>query len=78
MLIEVRACAGPDVNDTTISLIQEFEGFVPRPRSDPVGYATVGYGHKCRTRNCSKEGLKFPLTKDSASQLLKKDLKVFL
>lgn len=33
------------VNDATIRLITEFEGFVPTWYKDPVGIWTVGFGH---------------------------------
>lgn len=61
------------VNDKTIALIKEFEGFVPRPAPDPIGLPTVGYGHLCQTKTCSEAG-PFPLTTTTATALLKKDL----
>lgn len=68
------ACTG--VNDKTIALIKEFEGFVPRPAPDPIGLPTVGYGHLCQTKTCSEAG-PFPLTKTTATTLLKKDIGKF-
>lgn len=65
-----------DVNDKTIALIKEFEGFVPRPANDPIGLPTVGYGHLCQTKSCSEAG-PFPLTKATATALLKKDIRKF-
>jgi GH24 family phage-related lysozyme (muramidase) len=70
------AVCPPTVNSATISLIKEFEGFVPRPSPDPIGLPTVGYGHLCKTRTCSEAG-KFPLTEATATTLLMSDLKQF-
>ncbi|KAI1917254.1 hypothetical protein LOZ65_005145, partial [Ophidiomyces ophidiicola] len=75
--LEARACIGPDVNAATISLIKEFEGFVPRPAPDPIGLPTVGYGHLCKSKGCSEVPYPFPLTQDTATSLLKSDLKEF-
>ncbi|KAL1959406.1 hypothetical protein VTO42DRAFT_2209 [Malbranchea cinnamomea] len=75
--VESRACVGPDVNAATISLIKEFEGFVPKPAPDPIGLPTVGYGHLCQTKDCSEVKYDFPLTEATASALLKEDLKGF-
>jgi len=71
-----RACTGPNVNAATVSLIKEFEGFVPSPAPDPIGLPTVGYGHLCKTEGCSEVPYSFPLTTSTASQLLAADLKV--
>jgi len=65
------------VNDTTLSLIKQFEGFVPRPRPDPIGLPTVGYGHRCRRPNCAEVPFAFPLTQAQATTLLNSDLKTF-
>ncbi|ORY11425.1 family 24 glycoside hydrolase [Clohesyomyces aquaticus] len=75
--IEQRACIGPNVNDATVALIKEFEGFVARPEPDPIGLPTVGYGHLCQKTNCAEIQPKysFPLTKATATQLLMEDLK---
>lgn len=67
-------CTG--VNDRTISLIKEFEGFVPSPSPDPIGLPTVGYGHLCQTTSCSEAG-PFPLTVAAATELLRKDVQRF-
>ncbi|WEW59014.1 lysozyme [Emydomyces testavorans] len=75
--LDKRACIGPDVNTATLNLIKEFEGFVPKPAPDPIGLPTVGYGHLCKTKGCSEVPYKFPLTKETATELLKKDLKEF-
>lgn len=73
---EARQCTGPNVNAATVSLIKEFEGFVPSPAPDPIGLPTVGYGHLCTTSGCSEVPYSFPLTTTTASQLLQRDLKV--
>ncbi|KAF2093586.1 lysozyme-like protein, partial [Rhizodiscina lignyota] len=71
-------CGTPTVNAAGISLIKTYEGFVPTVSADPVGYPTVGYGHKCQKANCAEvteAGYTFPLTKATASELLMSDLK---
>lgn len=74
--LQSRACTGPNVNAATVSLIKEFEGFVPSPAPDPIGLPTVGYGHLCQTSGCAEVPYSFPLTTSTASQLLATDLKV--
>ncbi|KAJ3557188.1 hypothetical protein NP233_g11805 [Leucocoprinus birnbaumii] len=69
------AACPPDVNSATISLIKDFEGFVPKPTPDPIGLPTVGFGHLCKTKGCSE--VKFPLTEATATTLMKTDLKQF-
>jgi lysozyme len=71
-----------------IKLITEFEGFPNggRPYNDPVGFATVGYGHLIARRRVADEdrkaiwmpGQKRPgvLTQAEARTLLKRDLAV--
>lgn len=34
-----------DVNDETLNLIKDFEGWRPCAYADPVGLLTIGYGH---------------------------------
>ncbi|KAF9976606.1 hypothetical protein BGZ73_008209 [Actinomortierella ambigua] len=65
-------CRG--LNAAGIQLIKHFEGFVAKPAPDPVGYPTVGYGHKCTQKNCAEVPYKFPLTEATATQLLNDDL----
>lgn len=43
---------------------------------DPVGYPTVGYGHKCQNSGCSEVKFPFPLNEDTGTQLLKSDITV--
>jgi GH24 family phage-related lysozyme (muramidase) len=71
-------CGGPSPNDATISLIKQFEGFVPSPAPDPIGLATVGFGHKCTSKSCAIAGFTFPLSQTTASQLLNNDLQQFV
>lgn len=66
-----------NVNDAGVELIKSFEGFEPNPYQDPVGLWTVGYGHLCsggEDSTCSKTGFTYPLTEETATQLLKNDL----
>ncbi|KAF8959137.1 lysozyme-like domain-containing protein [Flammula alnicola] len=70
-------CGPPAVNAATISLIKQFEGFVPSPAPDPIGLPTVGYGHLCQTTNCGEVPFSFPLTEAEATTLLNSDLKTF-
>ncbi|KAF4571557.1 hypothetical protein EYR36_008897 [Pleurotus pulmonarius] len=65
----------PAINSATVSLIKQFEGFVPRPAPDPIGLPTVGYGHLCQTTSCSEAGA-FPLTEARATTLLLSDSRV--
>lgn len=74
--LEARQCVGPAVNDATVALVKEFEGFVPKPAPDPIGLPTVGYGHLCQTKGCSEVPYSFPLSEKSATSLLQDDLKV--
>ena len=71
-------CTGPDINRASLELIKEFEGFVSSPYSDPVGYPTVGYGHLCSSSSCSDVDFSFPLSEETATQLLEIDLGVRL
>ncbi|KAJ2488087.1 hypothetical protein IWW37_005000 [Coemansia sp. RSA 2050] len=75
LVVDAAGCQS--VNQATIDLIEEFEGFVPRPAPDPIGLPTVGYGHLCKSKNCGEVTQKFPLTKASAEQLLRSDIVSF-
>ncbi|ORX69387.1 family 24 glycoside hydrolase [Linderina pennispora] len=61
------------LNAASISLIKEFEGFVPSPSPDPIGLPTVGYGHLCQSKGCGEVSYGFPLSESSAEALLKND-----
>ncbi|KAJ7659396.1 lysozyme-like domain-containing protein [Mycena rosella] len=75
---DALTCGAPGANDATISLIKHFEGFVPSPAPDPIGLPTVGFGHKCTSKGCAEVGFAFPLSQDTASQLLQNDLGKFV
>ncbi|KAJ2057742.1 hypothetical protein GGI17_005474 [Coemansia sp. S146] len=74
-LVDAKGCAS--VNQATIDLIERFEGFVVRPAPDPIGLPTVGYGHLCKSKNCGEVPYKFPLTKATAEELLRRDILTF-
>ena len=74
VLPAVNGCTGPDINSASLDLIKEFEGFVPSPYYDPVGYPTVGYGHLCETNDCSEVDFSFPLSVETGTQLLAIDV----
>ncbi|KAF1850584.1 glycoside hydrolase family 24 protein [Cucurbitaria berberidis CBS 394.84] len=73
--VQMRQCNAPNVNPATLALIKEFEHPVPSPKPDPIGYPTVGYGHKCTSSGCSEVPYPFPLTETTMNQLLASDLK---
>jgi lysozyme len=55
-----------------VELVKRFEGFRAKPYLCPAGVATTGYGHT--------EGVSLsdpPITRESATALLEKDLAVF-
>lgn len=74
------------ISDRGVAFIAEFEGLPNggRPYNDPVGYATVGYGHLIGYRpviESDRESIWVPgqmtpgkLTKDEALRLLNQDL----
>ncbi|KAF2644323.1 hypothetical protein P280DRAFT_547111 [Massarina eburnea CBS 473.64] len=72
--MESQVCDGPAINEVTISLIKEFEGFVKAPAPDPVGLPTAGYGHLCKTKGCAEVPYAFPLTKEMAAKLFMDDV----
>ncbi|KAF5123320.1 Endolysin [Metarhizium anisopliae] len=62
------------LNKAGTDLITRWEGFVDRPKPDPIGLPTVGYGHLCQKKSCAEVKYTFPLTKATALQLLNDDL----
>lgn len=57
------------IDDTGIALIKHFEGYYPYPYKDPVGIATIGFGHVIR----KGEAIKPPLIGSEAVSLLESD-----
>lgn len=72
------ACTGPAVNTNGLDLIKSFESFQANVYDDGYGNPTIGYGHLCSDSTCSEVTFSKPLTEDTASQLLAKDLVVSL
>lgn len=78
------ASSASAVHPKTVDFIAGYEGFLAEPYNDPVGYATIGYGHLIAYRPVKKsdrkaiwvEGQKTPgrLTRDEAKRLLRQDL----
>ncbi|KAF9005213.1 lysozyme-like domain-containing protein [Cyathus striatus] len=71
------AASAPSINDATINLIKQFEGFVPSPAPDPINLPTVGFGHKCQKKDCAEVSFSFPLSQSTASLLLQSDSQKF-
>ncbi|KAH6909356.1 glycoside hydrolase family 24 protein, partial [Coprinopsis sp. MPI-PUGE-AT-0042] len=70
----------PGINQATVGLIQEFEGFEDVPRPDPIGLPTAGFGHLCKQTNCAEvtaAGFTFPLSQQEGVQLLQNDIGQF-
>ncbi|SPO00363.1 uncharacterized protein DNG_03208 [Cephalotrichum gorgonifer] len=70
------ACIGPAVNQATLDLVKEFEGWYPNIYKDPVGLPTVGYGHLCSDSTCSDVPYPIPLSTTNGQKLLQSDIKV--
>lgn len=67
------------ISPNGIKFIAGFEGFVSRPKPDPVGYCTVGYGHLIRYGPCQPQDHKKygTLTQIEALKLLETDLREY-
>ncbi|KAJ2704857.1 hypothetical protein H4R19_005190 [Coemansia spiralis] len=65
------------VNRRTLDLLKFSEGFVPMPAPDQAGAPTVGYGHQCRKPGCGEIAAWLPLTRQSAHELLLRDIVPF-
>lgn len=72
----VSACQGPPVNGNTLNLLKSFEKMAPNAYDDGYGNPTIGYGHVCKTKDCSDVPFPKPLNEDSATKLLQGDLAV--
>lgn len=70
-------CGVPEVNQATVDLVKEFEGYEPNPYDDPTGHETVGYGHLCTQSGCTEVPYPFPLSEAEAAQLLQSDMKSY-
>lgn len=70
------ACIGPPVNQATVDLVAGFEGFRPSVYTDPVGKATIGYGHLCQQKGCAEVQFPKPLSQADGKKLLAQDLGV--
>lgn len=68
------------VSDAGIRFISTWEGFYPRLYNDPVGYATIGFGHLVAYKSVDELSAKErkpwvkALTRADALELLRKDL----
>jgi len=60
------------MTETGLELIKDFEGFQSEPYLCPGGYWTIGYGHVIHAR----DRLRYPITREQAEQLLRKDVRV--
>ncbi|KAJ2998176.1 hypothetical protein NUW58_g411 [Xylaria curta] len=67
-------CTGPPVNQATIDLIAEFEGFSADVYNDPTGNPTIGYGHLCQQSGCSEIPYSIPLSEADGKRLLADDV----
>ncbi|KAJ2767391.1 hypothetical protein IWQ57_003966 [Coemansia nantahalensis] len=65
------------INSRALDLLKFSEGFVPLPAPDQVGAPTAGYGHQCRSPGCGEIAAWLPLTRQSAHQLLLRDIVPF-
>ena len=63
------------VGEDAVNLIKSFEGFYPRPYNDPVGHATVGYGHLLHYGKVTPaDRERWNLSEPQAARLLASDL----
>lgn len=62
-----------------VRLVARFEGYYPEVYADPVGYATIGYGHLIAYRAPTNADRKKwgHLSKRQAKKLLKHDLRAY-
>jgi lysozyme len=59
-----------------LTLIKQFEGWVPRPYNDPANYCTIGYGRLIALRPCSADDFsRYPreLTLADGEKILEED-----
>ncbi|ELQ39431.1 hypothetical protein MCOR27_004726 [Pyricularia oryzae] len=67
-------CGPPKLNQASLDLVKEFEGWFPDIYLDPVGLPTVGYGHLCSNPTCSEVPYPIPLSVANGEALLQSDL----
>ncbi|KAI1292918.1 lysozyme-like domain-containing protein [Xylaria venustula] len=67
-------CVGPSVNQATIDLISQYEGFSATVYNDPTGNPTIGYGHLCQQSGCSEIPYSIPLSEADGKKLLADDV----
>lgn len=76
--VRISAATGKPTHtsNAAVTMIADFEGYFAHPYNDPVGYATVGYGHLIATRpvNQADRDRWGTLTKAEAMTLLQADL----
>ncbi|KAJ9643628.1 hypothetical protein H2201_006266 [Coniosporium apollinis] len=67
-------CSSPTVNDGTIAMLKELEGFRATPYTD-VNRPAIGYGHQCRLPGCAE--LSPPISEAEATELMLQDLETY-
>jgi lysozyme len=71
-----EVAAARPLNQVSLVMIKEFEGWVPSAYDDPSGYCTIGYGHLIALDNCKDIDLgqfSSPLTISAGEELLLSD-----
>lgn len=74
--LTISACLGPPVNEPTLDLLKSFEKMHPNPYDDGFKNPTIGYGHLCQDPGCTDVPFPKPLSEESATGLLARDLTV--
>lgn len=74
--LTISACLGPPVNQPTLDLLKSFEKMHPSPYDDGFKNPTIGYGHLCQDPGCTDVPFPKPLSEESATGLLERDLTV--
>lgn len=71
----MKAAAQLSISDDGVEFIASHEGFIGHPYNDPVGYATIGYGHLLHKNNVTAADKKEwgNITKKQGLALLRKD-----